>query len=539
MNAYNEFHPSAPPAFPLRAPMYRTLHPSSRRGAVQLLALAAVLVAAVVAGVLWMKSEGEDEGTTTALLHAVLRDDFELTVVERGEVEAAGVTEVRSEVKTLNTPGLAILRVVDEGTHVKAGDFMVELDASGLEADRTLQQNVVNLADATVVETRNLYETALIAKQEYVDGTYIQERQTIESEAFVAEEDLNRAKEYYLFSQRLAAKGHINELQLQADKFAVEKAAKELEVAKTKLRVIDNFTKAKMTKQLESDIVIAEAKWGAAKKNYDLELEKLKEIDDQIAKCTIYAPKDGVVIYANDIRRHGGDDWIVEEGAIVRERQVIFRLPDSGAMRVELKINESLVQYIREGLPATIYPIGLDDVKLAGRVSHVNRYAEPGNWRKADVKEYKAHVSIDEAVAGLRSGMTASVTVKCDFVPNALQVPVQAIHPHGADFYCLVRQDGDWAAQKVECGPTNSEFFVVNAGLQEGDRVALNPRQYLAEVTLPELPAATPDVPAGPPGGESPVAEAAKTDATPAAKTVPVAKGSDESATATSDEAAT
>ncbi len=460
------------------------------RANIQLLVLGALALSGIAAGWVWYRSSTGTGGEASLVLHEVGRDDFELAITERGELEAAGVTEVRSEVKTQNQPGLAILRVVDEGTHVKAGDFLVELDSSALDAERVTQQNLVNLAEATVVETRNLYETALIAKQEYVEGTYLQERQTIESEVFVAEENLNRAKEYFQFSQKLAAKGHINQLQLEADGFAIEKSAKELEAAKTKLRVLDEFTKPKMEKQLDSDIVITEAKWGSAKKSYDLELTKLNELEDLIAKCTIYAPKDGLVIYANDRDRHGNDDWVVEEGAVVRERQVIFRLPDSTAMRVELKVNEALVQYVKKGLPASIRPIGMDGMELSGRVTSVSRYAEPGNWRKADVKEYKAYVSINEDVVGLRSGMTASVTVKCDYVPDALQVPVQAIHPHGDDYYCMVRDGKGWRPQKVKVGPTNSEFFVVDEGLNEGDQVAMNPRRYVAGVDLPELPPA-------------------------------------------------
>lgn len=468
------------------------------RGFVPIILLAAMAIIATAGGIYWYSSTAKSGDESNLVLHEISRDDFVLSITERGELEAAGVTEVRSEVKTENQPGLAILRVVDEGSHVKAGDFLVELDASALEAERTLQQNLVNLADATVVETNNLYQTALIAKQEYVDGIYVQERTTIEGEIFVAEENLNRAKEYYQFSQKLAAKGHINSLQLEADKFAVEKSAKELEAAKTKLRVLDDFTKPKMEKQLDSDVVIAEAKWGSAKKSYELELATLKEIEDRIAKCTIYAPKDGLVIYANELDRRGGEDWVVEEGAVVRERQVIIRLPDSAAMRVELKVNEALVQYVKKDLPATIRPIGLEDTELYGKVTSVNRYAEPGNWRKADVKEYKAFISIDREVPGLRSGMTASVTIRCDFMSDVLQIPVQAVHPHGKDFYALVRDGSGWKPQKLACGATNSEFFVVEQGLAEGDQVAMYPRQYVAQVDLPELPpedAARPDNP--------------------------------------------
>jgi HlyD family secretion protein len=159
-------------------------------------------------------------------------------------------------------------------------------------------------------------------------------------------------------------------------------------------------------------------------------------------------------------------------------------------MRVKLLVNEALVQYVKKGLPATVHPIGMESADLHGQVTSINRYAEPGNWRKADVKEYRAYVLIEEEVPGLRTGMTVSVTVKCDFIPNTLQLPVQAVHPHGEDFYCLVRNGNDWEPRKLKVGPTNTEFFVIEEGINEGDMVAMNPRQYVASVELPDLPPA-------------------------------------------------
>ncbi len=175
---------------------------------------------------------------------------------------------------------------------MKQGDFLAQLDASAMEADRTTQQVVVNTTEALVVEARNLHETAILSQREYLEGTYIEQQQTIESEIFVAEENLNRAKEYSLFSRKLASKGYVNQLQLDADLFAVEKSAKELQAAKTKLSVLAEFTRAKTMKQLESDIVIAKAKWEAEKNSFDLELERLRDLEEQIAHCTITAPRD-------------------------------------------------------------------------------------------------------------------------------------------------------------------------------------------------------------------------------------------------------
>jgi HlyD family secretion protein len=40
----------------------------------------------------------------------------------------------------------------------------------------------------------------------------------------------------------------------------------------------------------------------------------------------------------------------------------------------------------------------------------------------------------------------------------------------------------------VTTGPTNDKFFVIEQGLNEGDRIAVYPRGYLDQVALPKLP---------------------------------------------------
>ena len=452
-----------------------------------LLLLAGGVVTALL-GWWWFSRSGGEKPDARIVLHKMERADFALTVTERGEIESAGMTEVVSEVKAKNTAGVSILKIVPEGTEVQQGDFLVELDASLFREERNTQQIAVNTAEALVVESRNVYETAVIAKEEYLDGTYVQERQTIESEVFVAEENLNRAREYYAYSKRLASKGYINQLQLEADSFAVEKSLKELDAAKTKLKVLDEYTKTKMVKQLESDIVIAKARWESDKKSYEIAVEKLAEIDHQIAHCILKAPKAGVVTYAHDRQDFGGDNFIVKPGAVIRERQAIIRLPDPNSMRVVLNVNESLIQFVRPGMNAKIAPVGMGDVVLEGSVEGVNQYAEPSGWRKANVKEYKAQVSVDEPADFLRSGMTASVTIRCAFVPDALQAPVQAVYVHGREYFAFVFNEGKWEARKIQCGPNNDEYFVIESGLKEGELVAMTPRLFLDKVKLPELP---------------------------------------------------
>jgi HlyD family secretion protein len=487
-----------------------------RRGWFTTMTAAAIVGVVLVgsAGIWWLAHRGDSSDNENIMLHNVQRGDFELAITERGEIEAFDVTEIRSLVKSNNTSGNAILRIVPEGTHVKKGDFLVELDSSALQSQRTSQQILVNDAKAAEVEAHNNYDVAVIAKREYLEGTYLQDRQAIESELFVAEENLNRAKEYYTYSQKLASKGYVNENQLEADRFAVEKANKDLDAAKTKLKVLDQFTKPKQASTLDSAILIAKAKWDAAQNSEKLEVDKLADIDDQIAKCTMVAPQEGIVKYAHVTDMRGDQQFIVDEGTMVRERQIIIKLPNADSMRVNLTVNESLVQYIQPGMAADIRPVGYGDRVLHGSVERVNQYAEPTSWRQANVKEYKAYVHIDDARADLRSGMTASVTIHCADVPNAIQVPVQAMYAHGPKFYCFVYDKGRWDAREVKAGPTNDKFFVIEKGLNEGELVAMNPRAFLDNVSLPKLPPeeiqrAVPQ----PPSAERTAQNAAKTNA--------------------------
>jgi hypothetical protein len=51
-----------------------------------------------------------------------------------------------------------------------------------------------------------------------------------------------------------------------------------------------------------------------------------------------------------------------------------------------------------------------------------------------------------------------------------------------------VYDEGRWDAREVKAGPTNDKFFVIESGLDEGERVALNPRAFVEYVSLPKLP---------------------------------------------------
>ena len=368
------------------------------------------------------------------LTYQVVRGEFVSEVLERGDVESASNVEIRCEVESQGS-GVMILRIVPEGTYVQPGDFLVELDSSSLRDRFTQQQITVANARANLIQAQNVLDTARIAKQEYLEGQYRQQLLAIQIENFVAQENKRRAEDYLKYSQSLAQKGYITQAQLEADRFALERAEKDVESARTKLDVLERFTKPKMLKQLDADIQTAQAKFEAQQHALELEEQELKEIEDQIAKCTITAPEAGQVVYANQVGVRGQTDIIIQEGVRVRERQTIIRLPDPKRMRVKTKVNESKIGLVAEGLPAQIQVDALANQVFEGQVVDVGEYPLPTSFFNSNVKDYEVIVRIDNPTEQLRAGLTAQVRIVSHREPNVLQVPVQAVFEYAKKFY--------------------------------------------------------------------------------------------------------
>ena len=402
--------------------------------------------------------------------------EFRLEIVEPGEVESAENVEIKSKVKSRGSGGVSILEIIPEGTLVKKGDFLVRLDDAGLQKELLRQRISVHQANANLVKAQADVEAAKLALQEYLSGTFRQNEEQLESAEFVAKENFRRAEEYLAYSQKLAAKGYVSEAQLEADQFAVEKAAKELDLAQTRLEVLRTHTQKAKVNDLNASILTTEARLESARNSYELELTQEREIEDQIVNCTILSPADGEVTYANENNK----GVVIAEGEEVRENQTIIRLPDSSRLLVQAKINESRVEQVKTGMKCRITIDAIRDVELEGSVQSVSDYPWPAFDRyRAHIKEYGTKIIINDAPKGLRTGMTAKVTILSDLIEDALQIPLPAVFRKKGQAYCLVAgEDEELELREIELGPNNMSHAVVRSGLQEGESVVINPDPF-------------------------------------------------------------
>src|SRR5439155_11145185 len=134
---------------------------------------------------------------------------------------------------------------------------------------------------------------------EYLEGLYVSQEKLIMAELYVAEQQMRTAEQGVVQAKSLLEKNIINALQLETAQVARENAKNGLDNAQTKLNTLRKLTKQKELTVLDANIATAEAAVKAPQLDLQREQDKLKDIQDQIAKCTIRAPQAGQVVYAN------------------------------------------------------------------------------------------------------------------------------------------------------------------------------------------------------------------------------------------------
>lgn len=161
--------------------------------------------------------------------------------MERPERLKAEIALAREEIQLAN-------RRDPIGDALLAGDREArsQLALAGLESD--------------IAGTRSEVDIAEIALCEYVDGRYVLEKQAIETAIFEAEERLRTACDEL---QRIKA-GADDEskpsLAVSNQQFAVEMAKKRKDAAETRLRVLDKYTRPRITAELEAKLKSAKAR---------------------------------------------------------------------------------------------------------------------------------------------------------------------------------------------------------------------------------------------------------------------------------------
>ena len=448
------------------------------------------LLTAVVVGAIPLLSDNLGSDLTESLMtHTVRRGDLKVTVTENGMLESSQNEEIKCMVKG----GTTVLWVIETGTFVEPGDELIRLDDALIIENITQQQITYERAVAQQIVAQGDVEVAETNIEEYLNGTYQEERNTMEKAIFDAEEVVKKKQLIFESAERMVSKGMFRSLQLDGERFAVDSARKDLELRKKQLETLELYKKKKMLQQLTSSLDAARANLAAQDAALKLEADRLKRDKEQLENCVIRAKTGGMVIFPSAAEWKETPD--IEEGAVVREQQTLLMIPDLDKMQVKVGVHESKVGRLAIGMPARIE---LQDLIMEGSVEEIAEVTKPAGWWTGNMVKYDTIIRL-KPEPGLKPGMSAVVDIVLAEHTDILKVPVAAVIGTEEGFFCWVSNGEKVEMRKVELGDTNDEFTIVKAGLKEGDQVVLNPTAFIEDAQRQALrPSSVGNVPNDP-----------------------------------------
>jgi multidrug efflux pump subunit AcrA (membrane-fusion protein) len=384
-----------------------------------LLALAAVSAVASLRG-----ADGVSNPVTVAREDLVLSVDVEgeLSAVRSTDIGAPPVAEVEFKISLL----------APEGSAVKTGQPILGFDTE------TLQRQLVD-------KQAELAELSKKAEQK--------------------EDDL-RLKLLDLDQQVAQAEADLGKAQLKAEVPPELQGRVELEKARLehrgRQRDLENLQAERRATQS-----LGQAELRSLRNQRDRAKGRVEALQAAIAKMTVAAPQDGIVVYRTnwrDEKKKVGDSmWFGE---------TVLALPDLTEMRADGLVDEADGGPVAPGQKVTLRLEARPDLDVHGKVRRIGRTVRQKSWRNP-VKVYKVDIALERTDSTvMRPAMRFRGEIETGRVPGVLLVPREAVFLRDTGPVVWAHRALGWSEVPVRLGRSNRRQVEVLSGVQEGDRLS-------------------------------------------------------------------
>lgn len=450
--------------------MTRRLRETSNRWVWLLVPVAAILAAGAWRAVALLPRPGAAEGIESLEWVRVTREDVATTLLAGGDLLPAKQTSVTCQVEDItDSDGTMVLSVIKNGSAVKKGDVLCRLDSSGIEELAREEEILVNQARALFTKAKLEFETATIALREYQDGLVTQSTKEFQARIALGRSDTQRQADRVAWMEGMMAKGYIAEGQLLSERQALARARHELMKVEGESRVFERFQVPREIHALRCQMQTAEIARRLEADRLKAEEDELAYLRKQIENCTVRAPQDGVVVYANRSRW-----WSLplEPGTPVHEGQSLFLIPDLSQMVVSASVHESMGPRVRAGMKVRVRIASRPDSVISGKVAAIEMLSTP-NWKEWDenVRSFLVRVELDSTPASALPFMSATVEIDTGHVSGALVIPVEALAVANGRQSCFVMTDDGLERRPIQTRRATRDLVEVTVGLHEGERV--------------------------------------------------------------------
>lgn len=392
---------------------------------------AVVVVLSLIALFVFVRVTDNDDKADFA---EVRRGFFEIAVEATGELVAENSVDIKGPNlvgnRRFRAAPIRIIDMVPEGTEVRRGDFIAELDKSSFVNSLRDEQEELRTEQANL--EAKVLDSAVVLSQL---------RDDIRNQEFVAAEaEITLAQSKYEppATQRQA------EISLDKAQRALEQKIKQYQLKRAQVRAEIMNLKSKVN--LQQNVV--------------------ENINGVLAAFTVTAPADGMVIYKRD--RMG--QKIKVNTMLSPWDPVVATLPDMSQMLTKVYISEIEINKIKEGLPVEVRIDAFPDKYFTATVSTIANIGE--QLPNSDTKVFEVFARIDEFDPNLRPSMTTGNRVIVKTYRDVVFVPNESVHAGVDSVPFVYTRDGK--KQIVVLGETNDDLIIIEQGLEKGTDVWLS-----------------------------------------------------------------
>ena len=375
----------------------------------------------------------ENQEQATAQSVQVIRGQIKKTLLIDGELRAVSSRTIFSS----TSEEAKITYLPPEGTIVKAGDRVVELDNSAILSRITDTEERIIAAENEIDRLKSLQEGTLRDMEVVLSNLWLAYEQS--------KLDVN-------VPATVVPRRKYQENQLAYDKGKTEY---DNQLAKIEQK------KKEQAAELHVKVIEKE-KLGV----------RLNQIKATLASMTLTAPADGMVIY--------GDHWMerrkIQIGDMVWGGFPLVRLPDLKEMEVLAQVNEVDGPRLSVGQKANVKLDSYPDTEITGSVKNIAQTAIKASWM-AKAKVFLVVIALDRTVTEImKPGMSAQIALSLNEQPSLLLVPRSAVQFEGSSAQ-VMRLEGERdqrpvAITVISADPIN--YAIADDGvLKEGNRILM------------------------------------------------------------------
>ena len=367
----------------------------------------------------------------------VQRGQFRATLTETGELQALRSKVIIAPNYDWDYGRPQIVALAEEGTLVQEGDWVGQIDTTGVVSYLTNQENQLAVEQANLKTLFVQQETELKS----LEGT-LREREAALRQAII---DTQRVR-FEAPSQQ-----EITKLRFKIARITYEKAKKTLE----RTKIIH-----------EQDILI--------------QRERIRQIQAEINEALrtlqtykLVAPANGMVVYKAQ-RSRGRSREKIKVGDEIRRGSPLIGLPDLSEIKAMTTVNEADIGKIEMDQQVIVRLDAFPDQEFTGRIIYIGkicRYEDD----ESKVKVFDVDVLLEDATSICRPGMTVSCDIVVANFDDALFVNNEYIIEDEHGYYVMLHRDGKDVKVPVTLGPRNTDTVVVEGDLEAGEKL-VNPR---------------------------------------------------------------